>query len=151
MATTLPSTDAAARAAASAVGSRTTVGSLPLVSSMPLARSSSAIESLLEGRRTDPAPGGEEVFAVVAVGKIGGDDGIDGLRHGLGPEAGANDGADLGVVLWAAAERNLVELGAFLVDAQNADIAGMMVPAGVDAAGHVEAKRPDQILTRKRS
>ena len=36
-------------------------------SSTPLARSSSAIEGLLEGRRTDPAPGGEEVFAVDAV------------------------------------------------------------------------------------
>src|SRR6476659_7045862 len=139
MATTLPSTDAAARAAASAVGSRTTAGSLPLVSSMPLARSSSAIESLLEGRRTDPAPGGEEVFAVVAVGKIGRDDGVDGIRHGFGPEARADDGADRGVVLRAAAERNLVEFCDFLVDAENANIAGMVMPAGVDAAGHVEA------------
>src|SRR4029077_15205374 len=144
-----PVAAAAARAAASAVGSSSASSSLVPETRSPVRRSSSAIESLLEGRGTDPAPGGEEVLAVVAVGKIGGDDGVDGIRHGFGPEAGADDGADLGVVLRAAAERNLVELGAFLVDAENADIAGMVMPAGVDAAGHVEAKRPDQLLTRR--
>src|SRR6185503_20602797 len=119
-----------------------------LGSNSPLARSSSAIEGLLEGRRTDPAPGGDEILAVMAVRKIGGDDGVDGVRHGFRPEAGADDGADRGVVLGAAAERDLIELGAFLVDAENTDIAGMVVPAGIDAARHIEAQRPDLRLAR---
>src|SRR4249920_143215 len=142
-----PVAAAAASSAALAVGSSSASSSPVLATRSPVRRSSSAIEGLLEWRRTDPAPGGEEVFAVVAVGKIGRDDGVDGIRHGFGPEARADDGADRGVVLRAAAERNLVELGAFLVDAENANIAGMVMPAGVDAAGHVEAKRPDQLLT----
>ena len=84
----------------------------------------------------------------MAVRKIGGDDGVDGVRHGFRPEAGADDGADRGVVLGAAAERNLIELGAFLVDAENTDIAGMMVTAGIDAARHIETQRPDLLLAR---
>src|SRR5262245_53126763 len=98
-----PVAAAAARAAASAVGSSSASSSPVPETRSPLRRSSSAIESLLEGRGTDPAPGGKEVLAVVAVGKIGGDDGVDGIGHGLGPEAWADDGADLGVVLRAAA------------------------------------------------
>src|SRR6476619_941223 len=112
-----PVAAAAASAAASAVGSSSASSSLVPATRSPVRRSSSAIESLLEGRRSDPAPGSNEVFAVLAVGKIGRDDGVDGIRHGLGAEARADDGADCGVVLRAAAERNLVELGAFLVDA----------------------------------
>src|SRR5512146_2132975 len=128
-----PSATAAARAAASAVGSRSASSSPLPATRSPVRRSSSAIEGLLEGRRPDPAPGGEEVFAIVAVGKIGRDDGVDRVRHGLGPEARPDDGADRRVVLRTAAERNLVELGTFLIDAENADIAGMVMAAGVDA------------------
>ena len=54
----------------------------------------------------------------------------------------------IGGVLRIAAERYLVKLGAFLVDAENADIAGMVMTTGVDAAGHVETQRPDQLLAR---
>ena len=41
---------------------------------------------------------------------------------------------------------NLVELSAFLVDAENADIAGVVMPAGIDAARHIETQRPDLLL-----
>src|SRR6266545_6060229 len=137
---------AAARAAASALGSSSVTGSAGSASSAPVARSSSAIESLLEGLSPDASPRVEEGLPVGAIGEVGVDDGVDGLWHGLGAEAGADDGADRSVVLRIAAERDLVKLGAFLVDAEDADIAGVVVAAGIDAARHVEAKRADQLL-----
>src|SRR5215470_7767849 len=146
MATTPPLPAAAESAAASSVGSSTTAGSPPLSSRRPLARSTSAIEGLLEGRRADPAPSGQEVFAVAAVGEVGGNDGVDGIRHGFSPEAGADDGTDRSIILGATAKRNLIELGALLIDAEDADIARVMMAAGIDAARHIEAQRPDLLL-----
>src|SRR5207247_10188363 len=143
-----PVAAALASAAASAVGSSTASSALVPGTRVPVRRSSSAIQGLLEGCGPHSPPRGEEILAVVAVGEIGGDDGVDGLRHGFRAEAGADDGPDGSVVLRAAAERDLVKLGAFLVDAQDADIAGMVVAAGIDAAGHVEAERADQLLPR---
>ena len=114
--------------------------------SEPVARSTSAIESLLEGLGADAPPRVEEGLPVAPFGKIGLDDGVDHLRHRFGAEARADDGADSGVVLRIAAERDLVELGAFLVDAEDADIAGVVMAAGIDAARHVESERADQLL-----
>src|SRR5581483_2704788 len=112
----------------------------------PVARSSSAIESLLERLRPHAPPGIEEGLSVDTLGDIGADNGVDRLRNGLGAEAGADDGADRGIVLWRAAERDLVKLGALLVDAQDADIARVVMAAGVDAARHVEPERADLLL-----
>ncbi len=42
-----------------------------------------------------------------------------------------------------AAERNLVELFAFLVDAQNADVADVVVTAGIHAAGNIQVQLTD--------
>src|SRR5262245_16396448 len=134
---------AAARAAASEVGSSTTVGSGRLVTTVPVVRSSSAIKSLLERRRTDTIPGVEESLSLVAVGEIGFNDSVDRFRHGFGAEARTNDGADGRGVLRIAAERDLVEFGDFLVDTEHADIAGMVMAAGVDAARQVQPQRTD--------
>ena len=45
-----------------------------------------------------------------------------------------------------AAERDLVEFLAFPLDAENADVAGVMVAAGVDAAGNLDLQRADLLL-----
>src|SRR5262245_7874396 len=137
---------AAASAAPSAFGSSSVAASAGSATSVPVARSSRAIESLLEGLRADAPPGVEEGLSVAALRQIGLDDGVDRLRHGFGAEAGADDRADRSVVLRVAAERNLIELGAFLVDAEDADIAGVVMAAGVDAARHIESQRADQLL-----
>src|SRR3990170_8847690 len=129
---------AAASAFPSASGSSTVATSAASAMSEPVARSTSAIESLLEGLSPHAPPGIEEGLSVAALGEVSVDDGVDRLGHRLGAEAGADDGADGSVVLGVAAERDLVKLGAFLVDAQDADIAGMVMAAGVDAARHVE-------------
>src|SRR5262245_22417917 len=130
---------AAASAAPSAFGSSSVAASAGSATSVPVARSSRAIESLLERLRADAAPGVEESLSIAALRKIRLDDGVDRLRHRFRAEARADDRADGRVVLRVAAERNLIELGAFLIDAENADIAGVVMAAGVDAARHIES------------
>ncbi len=48
----------------------------------------------------------------------------------------------------APANRDLVMLDAFLVDAENADIGGMVTSAGIDAAGNIQAQRADLDASR---
>jgi hypothetical protein len=43
-------------------------------------------------------------------------------------------------------KQDLVEFLALLVDAENADVADMVVAAGIDAAGHVDVQRADFFL-----
>ena len=45
-----------------------------------------------------------------------------------------------------AAERDLVEFLAFPLDAEDADVAGMVMAAGVDAAGDLDLQRADLLL-----
>ena len=61
-------------------------------------------------------------------------------------EAGAHDVADAGIFRARAAELELVEFHALLVDAQNADMAGMMMAAGIDAAGNLDLELADIVL-----
>src|SRR5689334_11691455 len=137
---------ASARAGTSAVGSSSVAASPASDSNSPVARSSSAIESLLKRLCSHAPPRIDEGLPVDALGKVGADNGVDRLRHCLGAEARADDGADGGVILGIAAERDLVKLSAFLVDAENADIAGVVMAAGVDAARHIETERADLLL-----
>src|SRR5262249_20889577 len=48
--------------------------------------------------------------------------------------------AKLGPFVGAAAKGNLVELLAIFLDAENADVADVMVAAGIDAAGNVDVQ-----------
>ena len=56
------------------------------------------------------------------------------LHDPVGVEGGADDLADRGVLVGPAAQRQLVGFLALPIDAQDADMTGMMVAAGVDAA-----------------
>ena len=62
--------------------------------------------------------------------------------------ARGSDPADGCRLAGAPANRDLVMLDAFLVDAENADIGGMVVSAGVDAAGNIQAQRADLDASR---
>src|SRR5207248_7200350 len=53
--------------------------------------------------------------------------------------------SELCVLVGAAANRDLIELLAVLLDTENADMADVMMTAGVDAAGNVDVQSPDQI------
>src|SRR5690606_36702518 len=82
------------------------------------------------------------VFAFT-VADIGFDQRADHVRNFRGGKRRADDVAEVGVIALATADRDLVPLGAALVDAEDADVADVMVPAGVHAAGDVEVKFGD--------
>src|SRR5688572_4571274 len=101
--------------------------------------SMSGIEGLLEWIGTDAAVGVEEALLRPAPeAQIGGDDGFDGPDDALAREGRADDLSERGGLVGAAAQRDLVELLAFLVDAEDADMADMVVAAGIDAAGDLD-------------
>src|SRR5262245_21409533 len=103
----------------------------------------SGIELLLEGLQADAAVGVEEALAALAHMQVGVDDGLDRAHHVRGAERWPDDVAERGVLVGAAAERDLVELGAVLVDAEDADVPDVVVPAGIDAAGDLDLQLAD--------
>src|ERR1700749_4941570 len=60
-------------------------------------------------------------------------------------DGGADQGADFGILVSAAADRDLVKFLAVLLDAENPDVADVMMAAGIDAAGNVDLQQPDQL------
>src|SRR5262245_13519003 len=103
----------------------------------------SGIEGLLERLEADAAIGVEEAFSVLAQLQVGVDNGLDGANNLIGAEGGADDIAERGILVGAAAEGDLVELLAVLIDAQNADMADMVMAAGIDAAGDLDLQFAD--------
>src|SRR5208282_3441432 len=53
---------------------------------------------------------------------------------------GADERAERGILVGLAAERDLVKFLAVLVDAENADMADVMMAAGIDAAGNIDVQ-----------
>ena len=77
--------------------------------------------------------------------EIGAHDVVDGADHVFVRDGRTDDGADRGIVLGAAAQRDLVEFLAVLIDAQNADMADMVMAAGIDAAGDLDLQIADLV------
>src|SRR5687767_14345853 len=95
----------------------------------------SGIQCLLERIGAEPTISVEEALLGAApAGKIGLDDGLDGPNHALTGERRPDDLAYSGRLVSAPPERDLVELLPLLVDAENADVADMMMAAGINAA-----------------
>src|ERR1700746_1799551 len=61
-------------------------------------------------------------------------------RHG-----GPDQNAELGILCGTAADRDLVKFLAVLLDAENADMADMVMAAGIDAAGNIDVQAADQL------
>src|ERR1700761_5457726 len=57
----------------------------------------------------------------------------------------ADQRAELGVLIGAAADGDLVDFLAVLLDAENADMADMVMAAGIDAAGNIDVQPADQV------
>ena len=72
-------------------------------------------------------------------------DGVSVLRQAV-----TEDVADRGLFGSVAADGDLVELGALLFDAQNADVADMVVAAGIDAARDLDLEIADLALPLRR-
>ena len=66
-------------------------------------------------------------------------------------KAGAENLADRGALGGRAAEGDLIELLALLIEAENADMADVVMAAGVDAARDVDLQRADLLLPVERS
>src|SRR5262249_14922592 len=88
---------------------------------------SSGINALLERRQADPAIGVEETLAGTAQRHVGVDHVLDLIDHLFGRNRGPEDRAQRRVIGFAAAQRDLVELGAALVDPENANVADVVV------------------------
>jgi hypothetical protein len=118
-------------------------GSLVLRSYMV---SPSGIGALLERFEPDAAHGVEESLAALAFFEIGVDHALHRIDDLVLAEARPQDFADGRVFRAGAAQLQLVEFDAFLVDAENADMARMMMAAGVDAAGNLDLQFADIAL-----
>src|SRR5262245_48639987 len=118
-------------------------------------RSMSGIEALLERVEADPAVGVEEALASAAQAHVGGDNRFDRGDDAICGEGRADDVSERGRFVGAAAECHLVELLALLVDAENADMADMVMAAGIDTAGDLDLEladglEPVELLERQR-
>src|SRR5690606_13775207 len=78
-----------------------------------------------------------------AQGEIGIDHRFNGVHHIFRREAATGDFANSRLFIRRTAKRDLIELLTLLLDAQNADMADMMVAAGIDAAGNLDLEIAD--------
>ena len=53
------------------------------------------------------------------------------------------------VLVGTAADRDLIELLAVLLDAENADVADMVMAAGIDAAGNIDVQAAEIVRERR--
>ena len=88
----------------------------------------------------------EQLVRPLAQLDIGRDDVLDHVRHlGIGHRR-TEQRAELGLLVGAAAERDLEEFLAVLLDAEKADVADMVVAAGIDAAGNIDVQPADVLV-----
>src|SRR5579875_1278369 len=107
---------------------------------------SSNIERLLEGSRADTAAGVRELLAVAPQSEVDVDQAIDGGGDFVRRHRRADDGAQCRVGAVAAADRDLIGFRSVLFQTENADVADMVMAAGIDAARDLDLKRPDVLL-----
>ena len=104
---------------------------------------------MTEGQRAQPAGGFDEAFAAAAFAQISADDGLDDVGHLVGRKRRPDDlarhrrSAERAAV--GAAHRDLVPLAAVLVHAQDADVAAVVVAAGIDAAADMQLDVADVV------
>src|SRR4051812_43191832 len=103
------------------------------------------VDALLEGGDAEAMHGIDEELVVVALAEVGLDEARNDVGHVRGGERRADDLAQGRAVALAAADRHLVPLGAVLVDAEDADVADVMVAARVHAARDVEVELADVV------
>src|SRR5579859_1945006 len=88
----------------------------------------------------------EQLVGAGAQRQIGGGDVLNHVGDlGIGHRR-ADQRAELGIIVGLAAERDLIKLLTVLLDAQNADMADVMMAAGIDAAGNVDVQPAEMAL-----
>ena len=81
---------------------------------------------------------------------VGLDDPLDRVGDLVRAEAASDNLADRGVLVAGAAEGDLVEFGALLLDTEDADMADMVMAASIDAAGDFQLQLTDVALALER-
>src|SRR6185437_4699401 len=104
------------------------------------------VDHVLERRHADAAIGFEQAFARLAQLHIRIDHAFDGIDDLVLAESRPHDLAHARIFRARSAELDLVEFDALLVDAENADVTGMMMPAGIDAAAHLDLDLTEVVL-----
>src|SRR5476649_654771 len=126
----------------SSVFGRTSIGTATTGSSLAI-----SIDPLLERLGADAAIGVDEALALAAPLEVGRDQRVDGFDDLLCADGGAEDAADRRLAeVDVAAQAQLVLLHAVPVDAQDADVADMVMAAGVDAARDLDLEVADIVL-----
>src|SRR5947207_6509348 len=103
------------------------------------------IGALLEGRKAHAAQRVDEALALGTQRAIQLDDSLDGRCDFALRYRGTDDLTERGEAVRRAAEGDLVPLLAVLVDAEDADVADVVVAAGVHAAGHLDLDIPQVV------
>src|SRR5262249_49988492 len=105
------------------------------------------IDAILEGLDADALHGVDEnLVGTSAQFDISGNDVLDHVRDLVVGHRRSDQGTELRVLVGLAAERDLVELLVVLLDAQDADMADMVMAAGIDAARNVDVEPADIAL-----
>src|SRR5476651_1677117 len=129
----------------SSVFGRTSIGTATTGSSLEI-----SIDPFLERLRADAAIGVDEALALAALLEIGRDQRVDRFDDLLRADGGPEDAADRRLAeINVAAQTQLILFHAVPVDAQDADMADMVVAAGVDAARDLDLEVADIVLTRQ--
>src|SRR5208337_1486445 len=109
-----------------------------------MAASFMAIKSLLERSHANPPVGGKKILCRArAELQIGIDDGLDRVDDLLGRKTAPGERADIASLVGGAAERQLIGLRPGLLQSENADMADMMMSAGINAAGNIDLELAD--------
>src|SRR5258708_5717263 len=127
---------------ASEVASRSSVQRSSTIAPSLMSR---GIDALLERFDPEGADGVGEARVLVPARDIACDQGGDDVGHPARRERGADDLAQRRRFALRAADRTLVPLRAVLVDAEHADVANVVMAAGVHATGDVEIELTDVV------
>src|SRR6202012_5455696 len=101
------------------------------------------IDRGLEGGETNPPVSVHEALAALTFLEEGVDQGVDGRRNLVVTQRGAQHVAQRRVLRARAAQGELIVFLTLLIDAQDADVAHVVVAAGVDAAGDLDLQLAD--------
>src|SRR6266702_8112608 len=127
-------------------GSVVSTASLTKLSSAIFPPLTSGIDALLERFDTEALYRvDEQLLRPLAQSQISFHDVLDDVGNLVELDAGADQIAKRGALVGTAADGDLVDLLAVLLDTENADMADMVMATGIDAAGDVDVQPADQI------
>src|SRR6185437_8063974 len=118
-------------------------------STLRVPSSARSIKRLFERGLADAAIGLGKMLAVLTQLQIDIDQLVDRGGNVVAFHGRTDDRADRGFPAGIAAERDLIDLLAVLIDPEDADMAEMVMAAGVDATGYLDVEGADRVFLRR--